>query len=135
MGICSIIHGKKPLDFTRKTEYTEPVMKRSSKKFGSAIPELRVFVEKYGADLKDNPPYILLGKYQSKGIGLVMGVLAAATNEFHAHILRREIRKGGHCEIKTTEFFSGKSTFSIAMYKEKYKEKIAQKELQRKEAE
>lgn len=134
MGICDIIQGKKPLDFTRKTEYNEPVMKRSSKKFGSAIPELREFVEKYGADLKDNPPYVLLGKYKSKDIGLVMGVLAAATNEFHAHILRREIRKGGHCEIKTTEYFPGKSTFSIKLYKEKYKEKMAQKQLQ-KEAE
>lgn len=111
-------------------------MKRSTtKKFGSAIPELREFVEKYGANLKDNPPYVLLGKYQSKGIGLVMGVLAATTNEFHAHILRREIRKNGHCEIKTTEFFPGKSTFSIALYREKYKEKMAQKQLQQKEAE
>jgi hypothetical protein len=108
--------------------------KNSSTKFGSAIPEVRSFITKYGCRLRDNPPYVLLGQYNSKAIGPVMGILAAADNEFHAYLLRREFRKNGHCNIERTEYHSGKPTFSIETYKRKMREKMKM-EQQKKEAE
>lgn len=107
-------------------------MKKNSTKFGTAIPEVRKFILQYGCRLSDNPPYVLLGQYNSKAIGPVMGILAAADNEFHAHILRREFRKNGHCDIERTEYHSGDATFSIETYKRKMREKMEQR---KKEAE
>jgi len=112
--------------------------KNSSPKFGSAIPEVRNFITKYGCRLKDNPPYVLLGQYNSKAIGPVMGILAAADNEFHAYLLRREFRKNGHCTIERTEYHPGEPTFSIETYKRKMREKMKRDKIkmeQQKEAE
>jgi len=102
-------------------------MRKTSKNFGSAIPEIRPFIERYGCRLSDNPPFVLLGQYNSKEIGLVMGVLAAANNEFHAHILRRELRKAGTVDIERTEYHPDSATFSISQYKEKYRQRMAAK--------
>ena len=99
-------------------------MKKPASNFGTAIPELRSFIAKYGCRLSDNPAFVILGQYNSKEIGPVMGVLAAANNEFHAHILRREVRKHGRCDIEHTEYYPGKATFSIETYKTKMREKM-----------
>lgn len=99
-------------------------MSRTKKNFGNAIPELREVIMRYGCRLSENPPFVLVGQYNSKEIGPIMGILAAANNEFHAFLLRREFRKNGNCDIEKTEYHSGKATFSIEMYKRKFLERM-----------
>lgn len=98
------------------------------KSFGAAIPEVKEFITKYGCTLSDKPPFVLVGQYNSKEIGLVMGILAAANNEFYAHILRKELRKNGTCDIEYSEFHPDKTTFSIEKHKAKLREKMAKAE-------
>lgn len=96
-------------------------------KFHKAAPEIKPWVEKYGCQLSENPPFILLGHYTSKALGPVMGILAATNNEFHAHILRRELNKNGTVEIMRSEFHPDPN-FSIEEYRAKIRARIAQKE-------
>jgi len=93
-------------------------MIKPSHNFGYFIPELRETIVQYGCKLSERPPYVLLGQYNSKSKGPTMGILAAANNEFHAYLLRKEIRKSGYCDIQRTEYFPNPkmSTFSIQEY-------------------
>lgn len=101
-------------------------MEKKDKRFHKAAPEMRPWVDKYGCTLKDNPPFILLGQYNSKKLGPVMGILAASSNEFHAHILRREFAKNGHVEIMRTEHHADPN-FSIADYRAMVRARMEQK--------
>lgn len=102
--------------------------KSPTQKFGDRIPETREAVQKYGCRLRDNPPFVLVGQYNSAELGHpMMGILAAAENEFHAHLLRREFRKAGFCDIKKTEHHPD-GDFSIEAYKEEVRQRMAKKE-------
>lgn len=105
-------------------------MSRTPKNFGSAIPELRETIMRYGCRLSEKPQFVIVGQYNSREIGPIMGILAAANNEFHAHILRREFRKNGNCDIEITEYYPdpSKQTFSIEIYKEKFRENMERKQ-------
>jgi len=109
-------------------------MEKQEPNFGQPIPELKNLLSKYGVALSASPAYVLVGQYNSKEIGTVMGILAAANNEFHAHLLRREIRKSGLCDIEQSEYHpSGNTTFSIEIYKRKMREKFEKLQKQKKE--
>jgi hypothetical protein len=90
------------------------------KHFGQTIPELSEIIGKYGCRLIDRPPYVLVGQYNSAS-GPITGIVAAAMNEFHAHILRREINKNGVVVIENSEHHLS-PTFSIAIYKKSFAE-------------
>lgn len=96
----------------------------------SKIPELREYVQRYGRRLNENPAFILVGSYKSLKIGAVAGILAAASNEFHAYILKREIDKAGKCTIEKTEYHPTETTLSIKIYREQHNKKM--KELKNK---
>lgn len=105
-------------------------MENNKPKFGQRIPELTECILKYGCAISDNPPYVIVGQYKSEQVGLVAGIIAAAKNEFHAHILRREARKNGMCEIEETEFHpSGNGTFSVSEHKQRIRERLQKKEI------
>jgi len=84
-----------------------------------AIPELEGLIAKFGCRMRDNPLYVIIGRYHSEALGPRMGILAGASNEFHAHLLHREISKGGHCQIRGTEHHPDPSrrTFSLEKFK------------------
>lgn len=108
-------------------------MTKPGHNFGYFIPELRETIVQYGCKLSEKPPYVLLGQYNSKAKGPTLGILCAANNEFHAHLLRREICKSGYCEIQKTEYFPEpkESTFSIQDYMKQMRtrmEKVSAKE-------
>lgn len=106
------------------------------KKFGTAIPEVRDFIIKFACRLSDKPQFVLIGQYNSKEIGPIMGLLAAADNQFSAYLLRREFRKNGICDIARTEHHpDGNGTFSVEKYKTQMRAKIEKKRIEQKEAE
>jgi hypothetical protein len=99
------------------------------KPYSKRVPELESVILNFGCNISENPPYVLVGHYKSQEVGLVKGIIAGATNEFHAHILRREIRKNGCCDIEVTEYHpSEEPTFSIEIFLQRMREKMAQKE-------
>jgi hypothetical protein len=102
-------------------------MEKQDKKFHKAAPEMKSWVEKYGCSLNDQPPFILLGQYNSKILGPVMGILAASSNEFHAHILRKEFNRNGNVKVMKSEF-NQNPNFSIEDYRSKVRARMAQKE-------
>ena len=102
--------------------------KTSSSNFGSTIPELTGVIDKYGCKFSDKPGYVLVGQFNSKTRGPLMGILCVADNEFHAHLLRREINKCGDCDVERTEYHSA-PTFSIREYKQKVAEAKAKAQL------
>lgn len=104
-------------------------MENRDRKFHKAAPEIKSLVAKYGCPFKAEPEFVLFGRYNSKAIGPVMGILAAAKNEFHAHILRRELNKNGNAEVMRTEFHTDPN-FSI----QEYKAKRIQARMEKKEA-
>ncbi len=99
-------------------------MKRNTQnpEFG-IIPELESVIRRYGTRLSAHPPYVLIGTYRSQVAGHVMGILAAASNEFHAHLLRRELNRNGHVSIECTEHHPTHHTFSIAAYRQKFRDR------------
>jgi len=102
-------------------------MEKQDRKFHKVAPEIKPWVEKYGCSLNDEPPFVLLGHYNSKALGPVMGILAAANNEFHAHIIRRELNNNGNVEVMRTEFHKNPN-FSIKEYRAKIRARIEKKE-------
>ena len=86
---------------------------------GQIIPELSRYIRRYGARLKEQPPYVVTGLYLSPSIGPIMGVLAAAHNEFFAYLLRREINKRGNGKVQRTEYHADRPTFSLELYIQK----------------
>jgi hypothetical protein len=107
-------------------------MKYRPSKIGTTIQELKGTVLRYGCSLTDNPPYVLVGQYNSKA-GPWIGILAAAPNEFYAYIIRREMQKSGKVKIERTEFHQD-TTFSIELYKEKIRLKMEEQKQRRLEA-
>jgi hypothetical protein len=103
-------------------------MNKRPTKFGCTIPELKDVISKYGCGL-GSPPYIIFGQYNSPTTGPMAGILAAATNQIHAYIIRREINKNGTSTVYRTEFHPN-TNFSIAKYKDGLRQKI---EAQKKE--
>jgi hypothetical protein len=101
-------------------------MEKQDRKFHKVAPEMRLWVDKYGCSLRDKPQFIILGQYNSKKLGPVMGILAASSNEFHAHILRREFQKNGNVEVMRTEFHPNPN-FSIEDYRAKVRARMEQK--------
>jgi hypothetical protein len=90
----------------------------SSSKTGTKIPELSPLIKKYGCGLGSRPKYVIVGEfYSEEGNFVARGILAASTNEFHAHILRREISKNGQADVYQTEFHPEGMTFSISAYR------------------
>lgn len=103
-------------------------MAKRERKFFKVAPEMKEWIERYGIVLADDPPYVLIGQYNSKKIGPVQGILAATDNEFHAHILKREFCKAGRVEIKTTEFHpDGDSDFSMKDYRARIRQRMAER--------
>lgn len=89
-------------------------------------PELKELASKYGCKLDNKPQYVLVGNYYSPSLGdTVYGVIAAANNELHAHILKREIHKRGKVEIHRTEYHPSGAKFKLSTYLKKIKEIIA----------
>jgi hypothetical protein len=52
-----------------------------------------------------------------------MGILAAAENEFYAHLMKREFCKAGFCDVKKTEYHPD-GDFCLEDYKEELRKKI-----------
>jgi len=98
-------------------------MTKRPAKFGSTILELKSVIQKYGCGLGDSPPYIVHGQYNSPTSGPMIGILAAAKNQFHAYLIRREVQKNGKSTVYRTEFHPDQN-FSISIYKEKVREKM-----------
>lgn len=91
-----------------------------SSRHSRIIPELDSVIRRYGVRLNENPAYVVAGVYRSPSLGPVMGVLAAANNEFHAYLIRREINERGRASVERTEYCpSGVPTFSLAAYRKK----------------
>ena len=88
----------------------------------NSIPELVELIDKFGITLGEQPHFVIVGKYKSKAIGSVMGIIAAANNEFHAHLLKREISKNGVVTIERSEYHPDGCTFSIQAYYKKIRE-------------
>lgn len=101
-------------------------MTKNNNNFGYFIPELRDTIVRYGTRLSEKPAFVLLGQYNSKEVGPTMGILAATTNEFHAHLLAKEIRKNGYCDVQRTEYFpeESKRQFSIKKYMIQMRERM-----------
>lgn len=74
----------------------------------------------YGCQPNTHPQYTIIGRYRNK-TSLQMGVLACATNEFYAHILKREINKFGECSVERTEYHPDGATFSLKLYAQELK--------------
>jgi len=108
-------------------------MSNKNRAFGDTIPELKETITKFGCKLNDSPPYVIVGQYKSQSRGTVMGILAASQNQFHAHIIRREVNKNGKAEVYQTEYHSS-PTFSIETYKQGIREKMEEKELANKKS-
>lgn len=117
---------RKCLTFGAKLARVLP-MENRDRKFHKVAPEIKPWVEKYGCSLNDEPQFILLGHYTSTVLGPVMGILAAAQNEFHAHILRREFNRNGKVEVMRSEFHSDPN-FSIVEYRAKIRARMEKKE-------
>ena len=98
-------------------------MTKRPSKFGSTIPELRDVISKYGCGLGVSPPYIVHGQYNSPTKGPIVGILAAANNQFHAYLIWREVIKNGKAKVYRTEFHP-KTTFNIERYKQTVREKM-----------
>jgi hypothetical protein len=83
------------------------------------IQELKDTYKRCGCSLSKNPQYVLVGELYTKEYGLMMGILAAANNEFHARVIKKEIQKyRGKCNIEITEYHpTKKATFRIDIYK------------------
>jgi len=101
------------------------MVKKRSHKVGRTIPELEDVIAKYGCSLGNSPPYIVFGQFNSKTAGPFGGILAAATNQFHAYLILREVRRHGNkASVERTEFHP-RPTFYIERYKEQLREKLA----------
>jgi hypothetical protein len=87
----------------------------------SRIPDLEDILQKYGTTLKNNPQFVLVGEYRGVN-GKYGGILAAANNEFHAYILKREINKSGNCRIERSEYHPDGATFSIELYRRRIRQ-------------
>ena len=98
-------------------------------KFGSTILELKDVIQKYGCGLGISPPYIVHGQYNSPTSGPVMGILAAASNQFHAYLIWREVMKNGRATVYRTEFHPNQN-FSIETYKAKVRENMEAQRIQ-----
>lgn len=70
----------------------------------------------YGVSLRTRPPYVVVGWYDPPVGERRRGVLALTSNELHAHIIRREVRRHGHATVERTEFHPGGATFHIRQY-------------------
>ena len=114
---------KKKVDLAHFLRYA-PLMNHDPPKFGHTIPEMKETIARYGCRLRDKPLFVLVGQYDSLVSGPIVGILAAASNEFHAHLLRKEFRKRGTCDIERSEFHPDGATFSIEIYRQKVREKI-----------
>lgn len=88
----------------------------------SDYPDMLMYLRTYGTPIKNNPPYILFGIYVDKKAK--NGILYGASNEFYAHILRREINKKGFCTVERSEFHPN-PTFYISIYKLLIKKKTS----------
>lgn len=103
--------------------------------FGSSIPELKEAITKYGCGLgRGGPQYVVVGQYFSKASGPIGGILAAAQNEIHAHLILREVNKNGSAVVHRTEHHSN-PTFSIAEFKKQLKAKMEAQKLADEQAE
>jgi len=110
-------------------------MAKPIQKFGSTIPELKEVITKYGCGLgRGGPPYVVVGQYFSKASGPIGGILAAAQNEFHAHVIMREVNKNGSAVVHRTEHHPN-PTFSIAEFKTRIREKMEAQKLADEQAE
>jgi len=98
--------------------------KNPTEKPASNVPEeLRELLRKYGCSLRKEPTYIILGTFIPEKGRRFMGILAGVDNEFHTHLIAREVRKtGGNCEIHRTEHHPDGMTFSVADYMRDVKE-------------
>jgi hypothetical protein len=98
-------------------------MTKRPTKFGTTVPELKEVIAKYGCGLGSDPPYVVVGEFNSKTKGPYAGILAAALNQFHAYLIWREVNKNGRADVKRSEFHP-KTNFSIARYKQQLREKM-----------
>jgi hypothetical protein len=90
------------------------------------LTEVSAYIKRYGSRIERNPQYVLIGAYNLGKNKKYTGILSVADNEFHAYILRRELRKHGYCDVERTEHHEA-PTFSMAIWKQKMIEKMKSK--------
>jgi len=77
-------------------------------------PNIRSVVERYGVVGKTLQPYAIIGTIEVND-GYVSGILGFTSNEFYAHILKRELSKYGYVSLERTEAHSS-PTFNIESF-------------------
>lgn len=55
----------------------------------SKVPDLAAALRRYEAQEPQTAPFVVVGVIRAEPIGMAGGVLAWASNEFHAHLLKR----------------------------------------------
>jgi len=100
-----------------------PGAARPGKAVSSPIPELRELILRYGERLTSDPPYVIIGEYRSEAIGRVMGILAAASNELYAYLLRREVNRHGTAAVERTEYHPDGGTFSLERFRQRLRDR------------
>jgi hypothetical protein len=69
------------------------------------IPEVADELARYSVPISSKPQYAITGAVRSDSARCVMaGLLATASNQFHAYLLRNALRRLGHADIRRTEF-------------------------------
>jgi hypothetical protein len=66
------------------------------------VPELVNTINKYGVFEGELPPYILVGSIIGPKNKYISGILCFAGNEFHAHLIAKQIKKFGMVEVRKT---------------------------------
>lgn len=100
----------------RPTEEDVPWHRNAAAIAESHIPELAAVIGRYGARLSSGPEFVLVGQYRSSELGVVYGILAAASNEVHAHLLRRAINRNGQATVERTEHHPRGGTLLVGKF-------------------
>jgi len=106
-------------------------MKTSRKNIGQIITT-------YGCKTSEKPKFALLGKCYFKKrrpdntmkTVVQSGIITTANNEFHAHLLKRELNKYGSVDIKFTEHHSSPD-FSLEKFIKIYNKELEKKKCQK----
>ena len=81
------------------------------------VPELKDVLSKFSCQVGESPQYAITGYYESATLATSVLFLVWAQNEFWAHLIAREVRKSGTCDLMRTEFHpSGDAQYSIATH-------------------
>ncbi len=88
-----------------------------------SFPELRDQLARYSVGLDTNPPYVVVGCVRSPALRTRMiGVIAAAGNELHGHLLRRLLGRYGLARVERTHHHPDGATFDLPAFVTKVEE-------------